>query len=76
MRAVAPADLPDQIGCPVLVAVKAHHTPAAAALLAGRLDGDGFAVSLQNGLTAAVLSAVIGPDKVVPGRGQLRRGRA
>ena len=26
VRAVAPADLPDQIGCPVLVAVKAHHT--------------------------------------------------
>jgi 2-dehydropantoate 2-reductase len=65
VRAVVPADLPDRIGGPVLVAVKAHHTQAAAALLAGRLDGDGFAVTLQNGLTAPVLSAAIGPERVV-----------
>jgi len=63
--AVAPADLPGQIGCPVLVAVKAQHTPAAAGLLAGRLDGDGFAVSMQNGLTEPVLAAALGPDRVV-----------
>ena len=38
--AVAPADLPAQLDGPVLVAVKAQHTAAAAALLAGRLtDG-------------------------------------
>ena len=65
VRAVAPADLPDRIGCPVLVAVKAHHTQAAAALLAGRLDGEGFAVSLQNGLTAPVLCAALGSQRVV-----------
>jgi len=65
VQAVAPADLPDRIDCPVLVAVKAHHTPAAAALLTGRLDGDGFAVSLQNGLTAPVLAAALGQDRVV-----------
>jgi 2-dehydropantoate 2-reductase len=65
VRAVAPADLPGRISCPVLVAVKAHHTQAAGALLAGRLDGDGFAVSLQNGLTAPVLSRALGPERVV-----------
>ena len=63
--AVLPADLPGQIDGPVLVAVKAHHTGTAAALLAGRLTGDGFAVSLQNGLTAAMLADVLGSDRVV-----------
>ncbi len=64
-RAVAPPDLPVRIDGPVLVAVKAHHTEAAAAALAGRLHGDGFVVSLQNGLTCAVLSSVVGADRVV-----------
>jgi 2-dehydropantoate 2-reductase len=64
-QAVLPGELPDQIGGPVLVAVKAHHTEAAAAELAGRLTGDGFAVSLQNGLTAQLLAGVLGPDRVV-----------
>jgi 2-dehydropantoate 2-reductase len=64
-RAVMPADLPDRIDCPVLLAVKAHHTEAAAAVLAGRLCGDGFVVSLQNGLTADVLASAVGPDRVV-----------
>src|ERR1700739_2540567 len=65
VQAVAPADLPERIDCPVLVAVKAHHTQAAAALLSGRLDGDGFAVSLQNGLHAPVLAVALGPERVV-----------
>ena len=64
-RAVAPDDLPERIEGPVLLAVKAHHTAAAAAVLAGRLDGDGFVVSLQNGLTSDVLADVVGPDRVV-----------
>ncbi len=64
-RAVMPADLPDRIDGPVLLAVKAHHTEAAAAVLAGRLCGDGFVVSLQNGLTADVLASAVGPDRVV-----------
>ena len=64
-RAVAAADLPERIDGPVLVAVKAHHTRAAAAVLAGRLHGDGFVVSLQNGLTSDVLADVVGPDRVV-----------
>jgi 2-dehydropantoate 2-reductase len=65
LRAVAPADLPGQIDCPVLVAVKAQHTESAAALLAGRLAAGGYAVSLQNGLTSRVLAAELGPDRVV-----------
>ena len=65
LKAVLPAELPDQIDGPVLVAVKAHHTQAAAAELVGRLSGNGFAVSLQNGLTAQVLAAALGPERVV-----------
>ena len=65
MRTVTPSELPDELDCPVLVAVKAHHTAAAAALLAGRLSGDGFAVSLQNGLTTPVLAAAVGSERVV-----------
>ncbi len=65
MPAVEPSGLPDQIDGPVLVAVKAQHTEAAAAELAGRLTGSGFAVSLQNGLTAQVLAAALGPERVV-----------
>ena len=56
---------PFRIDGPVLVAVKAHHTAAAAALLAGRLRGDAFAVGLQNGLTGAVLAGAVGPERVV-----------
>jgi 2-dehydropantoate 2-reductase len=65
LQIVTPSDLPDRLDCPVLVAVKAHQTAAAAALLAGRLSGDGFAVSLQNGLTTPVLAAAVGPERVV-----------
>ena len=65
VAAVLPAQLPDSIGCPVLVAVKAHHTAAAAAVLAGRLAGDAFVVSLQNGLNAGILAEAVGPDRVV-----------
>jgi 2-dehydropantoate 2-reductase len=63
--AVTPGDLPARIDGPVLVAVKAHHTAAAAALLAGRLHGDAFAVALQNGLTGGILAAAVGPKRVV-----------
>ena len=62
---VTPSDLPTRIDGPVLVAVKAHHTAAAAALLAGRLHGDAFAVSLQNGLTGGILAGAVGPGRVV-----------
>ncbi len=65
LRAVAPADLPQRIDGPVLLAVKAHHTAAAAGVLASRLAGDGYVVSLQNGLTSAALAAAVGQERVV-----------
>ena len=65
LPAVTPGDLPARLDCPVLVAVKAHHTAAAAELLAGRMHGGGFAVSLQNGLTTPILAAAVGPERVV-----------
>ena len=63
-RAVAVDALPAVLDVPVLLAVKAHQTAAAAQTLAGRLRGDGFAVLLQNGLpwTAA---AALGRDRTV-----------
>ncbi len=63
--AVLPADLPERLDCPVLVACKSQHTAAAAASLAGRMHGDGFVVSLQNGLNADQLAAVVGAERVV-----------
>jgi len=63
--AVTPDALPGRIDCPVLVAVKAHHTPRVARLLAGRLAGDAFVASLQNGLNADVLAGAVGPGRVV-----------
>jgi 2-dehydropantoate 2-reductase len=63
--AVTPAELPARLDGPVLLAVKAHHTAAAAAELAGRLHGDGHVVSLQNGLNADVLAGRLGADRVV-----------
>ena len=65
VTAVMPADLPQRLDGPVLLAVKAHHTAAAAATLAGRLHGDGFVVSLQNGLNAGLLTDSLGSGRVV-----------
>ncbi|HEX6932120.1 MAG TPA: amidase family protein [Streptosporangiaceae bacterium] len=65
VTAVEPSDLPERLDGPVLIAVKAHHTAAAAALVAGRLAGDGFVVSMQNGLNATVLADAVGADRVV-----------
>ncbi|HUB22390.1 MAG TPA: amidase family protein, partial [Streptosporangiaceae bacterium] len=63
--AVLPADLPERLDCPVLVACKSQHTAAAAASLAGRMHGDGFVVSMQNGMNADQLAAVVGAERVV-----------
>ena len=65
VTAVGPSDLPERLDGPVLVAVKAHHTAAAAALVAGRLAGDGFVVSMQNGLNTDLLAEAVGADRVV-----------
>jgi 2-dehydropantoate 2-reductase len=63
--AVLPAELPTRLDGPVLLAVKAHHTAAAAGALAGRLHGAGHVVSLQNGLNASVLADLVGRARVV-----------
>jgi len=63
--AVLPSDLPPQLDGPVLVAVKSQHTAAAAAALAGRMRGDGYVVSLQNGLNADQLAEAVGAARVV-----------
>jgi 2-dehydropantoate 2-reductase len=49
----------------VLLAVKAHATPAAAEWLAEHLAPDGLVVSMQNGLNEPVLAAVLGHERVV-----------
>jgi 2-dehydropantoate 2-reductase len=64
-KAIGPGELPDRIDFPVLVACKQQHTADAAALLAGRLAGEGFVASLQNGLPSPALAAAAGPGRVV-----------
>jgi 2-dehydropantoate 2-reductase len=81
--AVMPEGLPDRIEHAV-IAVKAHHTAAAAELLRDRLSGDGWVVSLQNGLTAATIASAIGEGRLIVGfvnfgadvigPGQIRQG--
>jgi 2-dehydropantoate 2-reductase len=61
---VTPDGLPDVIDRAV-VAVKSHHTPAAAELLRDRLAPDGHVLTVQNGLTADVLVDVLGADRVI-----------
>jgi 2-dehydropantoate 2-reductase len=63
-KAVLPADLPATLPR-AAIAVKSHHTAAAAELLRGRLDPDGYVVSFQNGLTADTLAAVVGAERVI-----------
>jgi 2-dehydropantoate 2-reductase len=63
-RAVLPDGLPARMPR-AAVAVKSHHTAAAAELLRGRLAADGYVVSFQNGLTSGTLSAVAGPGRVL-----------
>jgi 2-dehydropantoate 2-reductase len=63
-KAVLPADLPASLPR-AAIAVKSHHTAAAAELLRGRLEPGGYVVSFQNGLTADTLAAVVGAERVV-----------
>ena len=63
-RAVLPDALPSKLAR-AAVAVKSHHTAAAAELLRGRLDPDGYVVSFQNGLNTDTLAAVVGPSRVI-----------
>ncbi|WP_433280485.1 amidase family protein [Pseudonocardia xinjiangensis] len=63
--AVLPAGLPELVDGVVLVAVKGHHTAAAAEVLRGRLAPGAVVVSMQNGLTADLLSGVVGRDRLL-----------
>jgi Asp-tRNA(Asn)/Glu-tRNA(Gln) amidotransferase A subunit family amidase/ketopantoate reductase len=70
--ATAPDDLPSKLAGPVLVAVRARDMPAAAALLAARLDGAGYVVCLRHGQEAGLLAGAIGPGPAAAG-GQVSR---
>ena len=62
--AITPDQLPDNIDVAIL-AVKSHHTRAAAELLRHRLSPDGFVLTVQNGLTADILVDAVGRDRVI-----------
>ncbi|WP_433558998.1 amidase family protein [Pseudonocardia xinjiangensis] len=63
--AVLPAGLPELVDGVVLVAVKGHHTAAATEVLRGRLAPGAVVVSMQNGLTADLLSDAVGRDRLL-----------
>lgn len=63
-KAITPDQLPSKIKH-VAIAVKSHHTSAAAQLLRNRITPDGYVVSFQNGLTAHELAEVVGEDKLI-----------
>jgi 2-dehydropantoate 2-reductase len=63
--AVLPSDLPELIDGVVLVAVKGHHTAAAAEVLRDRLAPAALVVSMQNGLTADLLSQAVGRERLL-----------
>ncbi len=65
-KAITPEQLPDTLEH-VAIAVKSHHTPAAAEVLRGRLAADGYLVSFQNGFTADTLAGVVGWERLIVG---------
>lgn len=62
--AITPNDLQEIDGV-AIVAVKSHHTYAAADLLSKHLSAQGYVLTVQNGLTAQVLMNAVGSDRVV-----------
>jgi 2-dehydropantoate 2-reductase len=62
--AVLPPDLEGQWDI-VFLAVKAHHTRAAAEALAAHLSPDGYVVSFQNGLNELEIADVVGIGRTV-----------
>jgi len=59
-----PDNYPGTLG-PVLLAVKAQHTPAAAAWIASRLEEDGWVASMQNGLNEDAIAEAVGRARTV-----------
>lgn len=64
LPAISPEALPFGLDR-VIVAVKSHHTRAVADLLAPRLNQDGCVLTVQNGLTADVLTEAVGVSRVI-----------
>jgi 2-dehydropantoate 2-reductase len=62
--AVLPAELEEELGL-VLLAVKAHDTPAALEPVVPRLSQEGCVVSLQNGLIEYRIAEAVGPSRTV-----------
>jgi 2-dehydropantoate 2-reductase len=62
--AVTPDGLPESIDH-AIVAVKNHHSLAAAELLRTRLTPNGYVLSVQNGLNADALIDAVGRDRVL-----------
>jgi 2-dehydropantoate 2-reductase len=63
-QAITPEQLPDTLEH-AAIAVKSHHTRAAAEVLRQRLTPDGYLVSFQNGLTADTLAGVVGWERLI-----------
>ena len=64
----APAVTPDRLSgkfTRILLAVKAHHTAAAAAMLAPHLTEHGYVVSCQNGLNELVIAEAVGKARTI-----------
>jgi 2-dehydropantoate 2-reductase len=64
LPAVAPDQLPNDLGA-VLLAVKAQHTRDALAAIEPRLAPDGYVLSLQNGINEPAIATAIGADRTV-----------
>lgn len=66
VRAWLPGELAGQWD-QVMLCVKAHHTAAAAAMIAPHLADSGCLLTLQNGLAARIAADVLGRERVVVG---------
>lgn len=67
-QTVTAAYTPEQVSAPlgrVLLAVKAQATETAIGWIAQHLAGDGYVVSLQNGLNEELIAAHVGADRTV-----------
>jgi 2-dehydropantoate 2-reductase len=64
VRAVPPAEIEGRFEV-VFLAVKSQHTASALAGVPARLAADGYVVSLQNGINAPAIAAVVGEGRVV-----------
>lgn len=63
-RVLLPAEIEGPLGT-VLLAVKARHTAGALETITPRLAGDGFVVSLQNGLEEYRIAGAVGKERTV-----------